>query len=175
MGTTFANLHVFTDDKEEVLKSLKRLRPKSSYYIGQNQGWTTVLGENFNWETIGERAGFLSGLISSLVLAIGYFDDEVLEISIYQNGELLDRYAGGEVLEEYELEPEAFDNATVVKRLGLTISFDSLAVIFQNEDVREILEQLETVLPVPLILKYDWIEDDEPLRRDFVHIRRSIF
>ncbi|MNV80687.1 hypothetical protein D3C71_1743090 [compost metagenome] len=109
------------------------------------------------------------------MLAIGYFDDEVLEISIYQNGELLDRYAGGEVLEEYELEPEAFDNATVVKRLGLTISSDSLAVIFQNEDVREILEQLETVLPVPLILKYDWIEDDEPLRRDFVHIRRSIF
>ncbi|MNN40566.1 hypothetical protein D3C81_1546450 [compost metagenome] len=48
MGTTFANLHVFTDDKEEVLKSLKRLRPKSSYYIGQNQGWTTVLGENIS-------------------------------------------------------------------------------------------------------------------------------
>lgn len=46
MGTSFANLHVFTNDKEAVLKSLKRLRPKESYYIGQSQGWTTVLGRN---------------------------------------------------------------------------------------------------------------------------------
>lgn len=30
----------------------------------------------------------------------------MLEIFIYQNGEILDRYAGGDVLEEYEMEPE---------------------------------------------------------------------
>jgi len=36
--------------------------------IGQSQGWTTVLGEKFNWETIGEGARSLSNLISSLVL-----------------------------------------------------------------------------------------------------------
>lgn len=114
-------------------------------------------------------------MISSLVLAIGYFDDEVLEIFIYQNGEILDRYAGGDVLEEYEMEPETFDYAAVVERLGLTVSPDSLGVMFQNDDVREIVEQLETVVPAPLILKYDWIEDDESLCREFVHVRRSIF
>ncbi|MNB97460.1 hypothetical protein D3C75_446880 [compost metagenome] len=143
--------------------------------IGQSQGWTTVLGEKFNWETIGESARSLSNLISSLVLAIGYFDDEVLEIFIYQNGEILDRYAGGDVLEEYEMEPETFDYAAVVERLGLTVLPDSLGVMFQNDDVREIVEQLETVVPAPLILKYDWIEDDESLCREFVHVHRSIF
>ncbi|MEK4142028.1 MULTISPECIES: hypothetical protein [Paenibacillus] len=163
MGTSFANLHVFTNDKEAVLKSLKRLRPKGSYYIGQSQGWTTVLGEKFNWETIGESARSLSNLISSLVLAIGYFDDG-----------MLDRYAGGDVLEEYEMEPETFDYAAVVERLGLTVSPDSLGVMFQNDDVREIVEQLETVVPAPLILKYDWIEDDESLCREFVHVRRDL-
>ncbi|OMC74889.1 hypothetical protein BK121_02360 [Paenibacillus odorifer] len=30
--------------------------------IGQSQGWTTVLGEKFNWETIGESARSLSNL-----------------------------------------------------------------------------------------------------------------
>ncbi|MEC0130451.1 MULTISPECIES: hypothetical protein [Paenibacillus] len=174
MGTSFANLHVFTNDKEAVLKSLKRLRPKGSYYIGQSQGWTTVLGEKFNWETIGESARSLSNLISSLVLAIGYFDDEVLEIFIYQNGEILDRYAGGDVLEEYEMEPETFDYAAVVERLRLTVSPDSLGVMFQNDDVREIVEQLETVVPAPLILKYDWVEDDESLGGEFVHVRRDL-
>ncbi|WP_162636732.1 hypothetical protein [Paenibacillus odorifer] len=76
---------------------MKRLRPKGSY------------------ETIGESARSLSNLISSLVHAIGYFDD----------------------------------------------------------DVRESLEQLETVVPAPLILKYDWIEDDESLGREFVQVRRD--
>ncbi|MEK3867133.1 hypothetical protein MHH60_27035 [Paenibacillus sp. FSL H7-0716] len=83
--------------------------------IGQSQGWTTVLGEKFNWETIGESARSLSNLISSLVLAIGYFDD----------------------------------------------------------DVRESVEQLETVVPAPLILKYDWVEEDESLGREFVQVRRD--
>lgn len=102
-------------------------------------------------------------MISSLVLAIGYFDDG-----------MLDRYAGGDVLEEYEMEPETFDYAAVVERLGLTVSPDSLGVMFQNDDVREIVEQLETVVPAPLILKYDWIEDDESLCREFVHVRRDL-
>lgn len=171
MGTTFANLQVLTTDLETVLKSLKRLKPKGSYYIGHSKGWTTILGEEFNWETIGESAELLSGLISSQVLSIGLFDDEVLEISLYQNGELLDRYIGGDILDEYEMEPETFNYVAVARRLGLAISVDSLAAVFQNDDVREIVEQLESVVPAPLILKYDWIEEDEALLRKFVHFR----
>ncbi|WP_179086798.1 hypothetical protein [Paenibacillus odorifer] len=42
-----------------------------------------------------------------------------------------------------------------------------MTIGYFDDDVRESVEQLETVVPAPLILKYDWVEDDESLGRGF--------
>jgi len=175
MGTSFANIHVFSRDRKTVEAALKRKgffgSLFHSYYTGQFDDWISVLGSAFNWETIGEEAAQLSRRLADPVEAIGYFDDDVLLWTFYRNGEQVQGFTTGDI-EQYEIEKEDFDFPALIELLHLPVTAEELEAIFDDEsDLMSIVEQMEKLLKIPLWAKYDWVEDDEELRKGFQAVR----
>lgn len=116
MGTKFANIQVRTNDIEHVksaievfgqsFKEEKKARKSALakilglshsyvgiseeevYYIGRiTEDWTILLSDEFNWESIADFAAELSNYITLPLISVGYFDDDVFELNVFNNGQ----------------------------------------------------------------------------------------
>lgn len=167
MGTKFANVHIKTNEMNYIIDFFKNYKSVNDsymnrYYIGSfNESWVTVLGEDFNWESICAEAENISKYTEHPVLSIGYFDDDVLEITLYKNGIELTRCSVGPGIEEYGIKKRFLDTDLFIKTLNLEVHISNLNPILSEEDIEEVINKLEEVLQIPLWIKFDWIEEEE--------------
>lgn len=170
MGTKFANLHVQTEKVEEVIAALKNSGISRSFFVGSFNGWVSVFGERFNWEEIGSSVQTISRLLTYPMLSVGYFDDEILELGVFQNGQLITKHLVGVGVEEYELEPTEMDQTMFREVVQGTVDEVQLSAALENNDLEELIEEMEKTLNIPLWMKYEWIEEDGDIRSRFIQV-----
>lgn len=170
MGTKFANLHVQTEKVEEVIAALKNSGISRSFFVGSFNGWVSVFDERFNWEEIGSSVQTISRLLTYPMLSVGYFDDEVLELGLFQNGQLITKHLAGVGVEEYELVPAEMDLAIFQKVVQGTVDEAQLSAALEYDDLEELVGEMEKALNIPLWMKYEWIEEDGDIRSRFIQI-----
>lgn len=191
MGTKFGNVHVRSGSLKEVTAALEEIasarvvpasraapvtgfealiqqadRSKQIYYIADwGNGWISILNDFFGWgetESFGEE---LSGHLSSPVMTVSYFDDDVLEMNIYRNGELATghRWCSAYAQADYELEDLYADISVLFEVMGHR-HIEELMRMLELEDREQAVERLESIMELPVWIHSDWfsdISDDE--------------
>lgn len=171
MGTKFANLHIQTENLDEVIDIIKKLKMSSSYYVGAFGRWISVYGDSYDWGTIGTEAQVISQLLKYPVLSVGYFDDDIVEMGLYQHNHLITKHVTGFGVDVYGLEFVEMDKQSFEQILNLGLDTKELASILKNEDPSELVEGMETILDLPLWMKYEWIEDDDEIKEQFILVK----
>ncbi|MFC5406503.1 hypothetical protein [Cohnella soli] len=185
MGTKFGNIHIITNNKNEVTSALKDIssgrtqtnynpemysgfesilelnKIKNIYYLGElRPGWISVLNDSFNWGEVEAFGEELSSYISSPILTISYFDDDLFELNLFLNGELQTGHiwCSEETREVYGLEEKCADISVLSQHIGYQF-INKLNEILNIEDCEQAVEELQNLLEIPLWIKSDWFED----------------
>lgn len=143
MGTKFGNLQVGSEDKAAVIAAFRELPAANDlipgrYYVGSiAPGWVSILGDDYGWGNVVEEAENVSSLIGSPVLSVGYFDDDVLELTVAVNGETIATHVAGPGLDVYELDAE-----TLIRSLQLTVDAAKLREILADPSIEDTVMRL---------------------------------
>lgn len=196
MVTKFGNLHVQTNQVEAVLQALREIASsrlvenvredkeltglealvqqanysREVYYVRcVHNGWVSVLNDWFSWGNVEEFGEELSSYIAEPVLTCSNFDDDVLEINLYRNGEHLTghTWCSHFLIEEYGIEDKEADPSILVELFGHQ-HIETISVALQEDNREQVVEQFESILEVPLWIHSDWfsdIEDDEIIKQ----------
>lgn len=171
MGTKFSNIHIQTKNLDEVIEVIEKSGCCSSYFVGSFEGWISVFGQCFSWEDVATVAQGFSKSLQYPVLSIGYFDDDIVDIGLFQNNSLITQQVVAFDAEDYGLEHKEMEINSFKKVINLPIDIDKLAIVLKNEDVSEIIEGMQEILNIPLWMKYDWIEDDSEFKTHFILVK----
>lgn len=179
MGTKFGNLQVRSEDTEAVIAAFRELPAAvdwvpSRYYIGSfSPGWVSILGDEYGWGNVVEEAENVSSLTGSPVLSVGYFDDDVLELTVAINGETIASHVAGPGLDVYELDAESADAESLVRSLKLTVDAAELQDILADPSIEETVMRLQEALNVPLWFMYDAVQHEKQLGASLEHIGKG--
>ncbi|MNJ45260.1 hypothetical protein D3C77_403470 [compost metagenome] len=196
MGTKFANVHVKSTNKDEVISYLKTIAEKAAqkkpnlgkiklasgieldddfsalleqadltkhtYYIGEFNGWISILNDWFEWGTIDTFSEAMSCHIASPILTVGYFDDDILEINIFRSGKRITGHiwCSESTQEVYGLDMKHADINAFVELLGHEHALE-IRRILELIDCEQAVIALEKVMNVPLWIHSDWFADME--------------
>lgn len=151
MGRKFANLQV------QGLSVIEALKIMPNTYVKQStNGWTTIVREDFQIEQIDQEARKLSKKIDSLVISVGYYDDDILTLNLFRNGKNVASHISNNAhgYTKKEGNPSAF-----VKELNLPIEYkEYLKWVLKCDNPERKVDLLEKLLGLPLSLGYRWID-----------------
>lgn len=195
MGTNFGNIHVRTNDLNDVIAALKelsstrsRIEPnpamfsdfesllqyanqmKNIYYVGQMQpGWISILNDSFGWGEVEAFAETLSSYMNSSLLSISYFDDDLFEMNVYANGAQITGqiWCSEDIRETYGVERKQADITDLAEVLGHK-HISKLIEILNIQTCDQAVEALQDVMQIPLWIHSDWfdhMEGQEALER----------
>lgn len=176
MGTKFGNLQVRSEDTEAVIAAFRELPAANDpipgrYYVGSiAPGWVSILGDDYGWGNVVEEAENVSSLTGSPVLSVGYFDDDVLELTVAVNGETIATHVAGPGLDVYELDAETADAETLIRSLQLTVGAAKLREILADPSIEDTVMRLQEAINVPLWFMYDAVEYEKQLSASLEHI-----
>ncbi|MCG7380886.1 hypothetical protein MH215_28280 [Paenibacillus sp. ACRSA] len=167
----------YTNDKRNIIDQyLQRIEKEEpnrekhlevTYYIDHERQWTTILNDYFEWGTIEQVGELLSKCISEPIMTIGFFDEDIFEFTLFQNGKIkFKKYFCGEwASEEYDLNEEVMD----VKYLKevLEIDQESIDKLLQVENPEEAVDELAQLIHIHLWVSSNWIPEDEELKKKY--------
>ncbi|WP_340003773.1 hypothetical protein MHH52_17265 [Paenibacillus sp. FSL K6-0276] len=185
MGRSFANLHIKSNNLEKTVEALRdlceghasvlgksyheALESKVVMYVSKsNENWISVLHDYFIWGTVKESGKTLSRLIGEPVMTAGYMNEEIIEFSLFENGDIeaerifceqwtRDEY---EQLQEERLNDDYFQKALDIRNED----FDDLISITSPEQA---VDKLSELIGMSLWCDSEWIPHEESLRKRF--------
>ncbi|MBD2862457.1 hypothetical protein [Paenibacillus oceani] len=110
-------------------------------------GWVSILGDDYGWGNVVEEAENVSSLTDSPVLSVGYFDDDVLELTVAVNGETIATHVAGPGLDVYELDAGTADAETLIRSLQLTADVAKLREILADPSIEDTVMRLPERTP----------------------------
>lgn len=186
MGRSFANLHIKSGDLEKTLRALQELTKKHGTVLGypdpeapehkaviyvsqSNEGWISVLHDYFVWGTVKKAGRTLSGLLEAPVMTVGYMNEEICELSLFEQGEIRAERIFCEpwTREEYgELREEQIDNDYIRQVLGM--GADEFSEFISLTSPEQAVERLSGITGMSLWSDAEWLPYEETLRARFV-------
>lgn len=126
-----------------------------------NDRWVSVLHKQFQWGGVREAGKELSLYLTEPVMAVGYFDGDVLELSIYEQGQLqAERLWSSEASREvYGLREKIIDRDYMAEQLEL--NEERMDRLLAHNDPDLAVEQLANGLRMPIGLSAEALEDDD--------------
>lgn len=106
MGRSFANLHIKSNNLENTIEALRELSEKDANVLGRsaeneslepqvdmyvsnsNEKWISVLHDYFVWGTVKKIGKALSRHTEEPVMTVGYINEEIFELSLYESGDI---------------------------------------------------------------------------------------
>lgn len=178
MGRSFANLHIKSENLEKTIEALRELSvehpevlgnpSKVVMYVSQsNENWISVLNEYFVWGTVKKVGKTLSRLIEEPVMTAGYINEEIFELSIFENGTIqAERIFCAEwTRDEYGLKEEHVQDDYLREVLAIrTEDFDEFIGITSPWQA---VDKLSELVRMPLWSDSEWIPHDENLQNRF--------
>ncbi|WP_339320108.1 hypothetical protein [Paenibacillus sp. FSL R10-2734] len=185
MGRSFANLHIKSNNLEKTVKALRELSEGHAKVLGEpnneaqeikvvmyvsksNENWISVLHDYFVWGTVKEIGKTLSRLIEEPVMTAGYMNEEIFEMSLFENGDMEAERIFCEqwTRDEYEqLKEERLNDDYLQKVLDIrNEDFDDFISITRPEQA---VDKLSEIVRMSLWSDSEWIPHEETLRERF--------
>jgi hypothetical protein len=185
VGRSFANLHIKSKNLEKTIEALRELSEGHAQVLGKpnnenpeikvvmyvsksNENWISVLHDYFVWGTVKEIGKTLSLLIEEPVMTAGYMNEEIFELSLFENGDI-----GAERIfceqwtrDEYEqLREERLNDDYLRKALDIrNEDFDDFISITSPEQA---VDKLSDFVKMSLWSDWEWIPHEETLKERF--------
>lgn len=187
MGRSFANLHIKSNRLEKAIVALKELSEVHAQVLGNRENdssetnitmyisksnpyesWISVLHDYFAWGTVKKIGKTLSQLVEEPVMTVGYMNEEIFELSFFENGEIQAEKIFCEpwTREEYEqLKEERLNNDYLQKVLDVNnTDFEQLLGI---TDPAQAVNKLSQLLNMSLWCDAEWIEFEDDHKKRF--------
>jgi len=118
MGAFYYSIHVKTDDPAPVLDVVKSIAKKTKCCLVSplQRGWVSILPEHS--KDFEKTAKLISGKLDIPLLAVSFYDGDVLSSTIYHQGKVVDLYSSHpdyfqkiepRVVQKYHGNPEKYD------------------------------------------------------------------
>ncbi|WP_422658917.1 hypothetical protein ACK8P5_25220 [Paenibacillus sp. EC2-1] len=185
MGRSFANLNIKTNNLEKTVEALRELSEEHGKVIGKsneeaqeskvvmyvsksNENWISVLHDYFVWGTVKKIGKTLSQLIEEPVMTAGYMNEEIFELSCFENGDIqAERIFCEEwTRDEFEqLQEERLNDDYLRKVLDIrNVDFDDFISITSPEQA---VDKLSDLVGMSLWSDSEWIPHEETLKKRF--------
>ncbi|MFD0716399.1 hypothetical protein [Paenibacillus sp. GCM10027626] len=185
MGRSFANLHIKSKNLEKTLEALRELSEEHADVLGKpnneaqeskvvmyvsksNENWISVLHDFFVWGTVKKIGKTLSRLIDEPVMTAGYMNEEIFELSFFENGDIQ--------AERIFCEPWTRDEYEQLQEERLNDDYLREALDIRNEDFNDFIsmtspvqavDKLSDLVSMSLWSDSEWIPHEETLRKRF--------
>ncbi|WP_046214077.1 hypothetical protein [Paenibacillus wulumuqiensis] len=198
MSNNFGNVHVQIHDLQQLLTALEDMiadqpvhsialspsnpyreiieeaeHTRHTYYIAEKKpGWFSILNDWFQWGKTEQFGEELSAYLNHPVFTLSYYNDEVLAISLFTNGEELTGYTWcNQSKDEYEIEEKDLDISILTQIFGYEYGA-GLQHIAELSEQEGALDQLEELLQLPLRISSEFYADDkEKLTAQFAEFK----
>ena len=153
MGTKFANIQVMGLQPQQAQELVSGVVVRRTH-----PAWLTLLHPSYQLGAVEKAARALSKRIDNTVVSVGYFDDDIFSLQVFQNGKLLLCHNSSPV---YGYKKTAAKPAALAGELGLAPEdAESLKWILKCERCDEQVALLENLWGTQLWVDYDWLEED---------------
>lgn len=183
MGRSFANLHIKSNNLEKTLEALRELSEGHAKILGadkdrsdqvvlyvskSNENWISVLHDYFVWGTVKKIGQTLSQLIDEPVMTAGYMNEEIFELSCFENGEIqAERIFCEEwTRDDYEQLQEERLNDDYLREV-LDIRNEDFEDFIRITSPEQAVDKLSDLVGMSLWSDSDWIQHEETLRKRF--------
>lgn len=149
--------------------ALDMLKSNFKAYVGEFNGWVSLLHSEFSWGSVEEYALSLSQVLNDPVLAVSYFDDDVLSLGVYLKGVLVTQHIktyGG-----YDIEDEEVDAESFIRTLNIKVTLAELRSALSSENIEKQVDDLVELLGFPLWMDAEWVDDS---KEEFLQNYREI-
>ncbi|WP_068776520.1 hypothetical protein [Paenibacillus sp. FJAT-26967] len=185
MGRSFANLHIKSSNLEKTVEALRELSEAHGEVLGKlnneasefkvvmyvsksNENWISVLHDYFVWGTVKKIGRTLSRLIEEPVMTAAYMNEELFELSFFENGDIQAEKIFCEqwTRDEYEqLQEERLNEDYLQKALDIrNEDFDGFISITSPAQA---VDKLSELVGMSLWSDWEWIPHQETLRERF--------
>ncbi|MEJ8302721.1 hypothetical protein [Saccharibacillus sacchari] len=141
-----------------------------TYYMHQSGEWTTVLNSYFEWETVSRVGELLSMFVVEPVMTVGFFDEDIFEWTIFQDGEVRCRkyFCGTWAEDEYKLEPETMDFAFLQEVVGIKKA--GIGQLLASGSPEQAVNQLSSLIGVHVWIDSSWVDHDPELIKKYAKV-----
>nr|WP_237392009.1 hypothetical protein [Paenibacillus dendrobii] len=178
-------MHIKSKSLEKTIEALRELSEGHAQVLGKsnneaqeikvvmyvsksNENWISVLHDYFVWGTVKEIGKTLSRLIEEPVMTAGYMNEEIFELSLFENGDIQAERIFCEqwTRDEYEqLTEERLNDDYLRKALDIhNEDFDDFMGITSPEQA---VDKLSELVGMSLWSDWEWIPHEETLRKRF--------
>jgi hypothetical protein len=185
VGRSFANLHIKSNNLEKTVEALRELSEEHASVLGKskdeapeskvvmyvsksNENWISVLHDYFVWGTVKEIGRTLSRLTREPVMTAGYINEEIFELSLFENGDIQAERIFCEqwTRDEYEqLQEERIDDDYLQRALDIRHEdFDGFIGITSPEQA---VDKLSELVGMSLWCDWEWVPYEETLGERF--------
>ncbi|GGD80870.1 hypothetical protein [Paenibacillus nasutitermitis] len=184
MGRSFANLHIKSKSLEKTVEALRELSEGNAEVLGMpsnedqekvvmyvsksNENWISVLHDYFVWGTVKEIGKTLSRLIEEPVMTGGYINEEIFELSFFENGDIQAERIFCEqwTRDEYEELKEERLNDDYLRK-ALDIRHEDFDDFIRMTSPQQAVDKLSEFVSMSLWSDWEWIPHEETLRTRF--------
>lgn len=185
MGRSFANLHIKSKNLEKTVEALRELSEGYAKVLGRqnneapdmkivmyvsksNENWISVLHDYFVWGTVKEIGKTLSRLTEEPVMTAGYINEEIFELSFFENGDIQAERIFCEqwTRDEYEELKEERLNDDYLRK-ALDIRKEDFEAFISITSPEQAVDRLSELVSVSLWSDSEWIPHEETLRKRF--------
>ncbi|GAB6927891.1 hypothetical protein JCM10914A_18740 [Paenibacillus sp. JCM 10914] len=183
MGRSFANLHIKSNNLEQTLEALRELSAEHPKVLGKkeaqetqdvmyvsksNENWVSVLHDYFVWGTVKEIGRTLSRFIEEPVMTVGYMNEEIFELSFFENGDIQ--------AERIFCEPWTRDEYEELKEERMNDDYLRKVLNIRNEDFDDFIsmtspeqavDKLSELVRTSLWSDSEWIPYEATLQEQF--------
>lgn len=184
MGRSFANLHIKSNSLEKTVEALRELSEGHGEVLGKpnteaqqikvvmyvsksNENWISVLHDYFVWGTVKKIGKTLSRLIEEPVMTAGYMNEEIFELSLFEDGDIQAERIFCEpwTREEYGLQEERLHDDYLREALDIrNEDFDGFIGMTSPEQA---VDKLSELVSMSLWSDSEWIPYEETLKKRF--------
>lgn len=182
MGRSFANLHIKSNNLEKTIEALRELSKGHPKVLGKNEteeakvvmyisksneNWVSVLHDYFVWGTVKKIGKTLSQLTGEPIMTAGYMNEEIFELSIFEDGDIQAERIFCEpwTRDEYELKEERLNDDYL--REALDIRNKDLDDFIRITSPGQAVDKLSEIVKMSLWSDSEWIPYEETLRNRF--------
>ena len=146
------------DDIEALVKIIKSAVKEKIYifYLIKNNDWTSIYSEDFSFESVKEYVSRWFYDVPNAIITVGYFEDDILDISYISRCKVKASIVMGDNLEIYGYEKTYDDNGWFKKKFGVDI--DKIKKDCPVDDLFEVCQQIQNQLEIPLCLNVNEVK-----------------
>ncbi|WP_169091647.1 hypothetical protein [Paenibacillus sp. PL91] len=151
-------------------KQIRRTTSSVSFYINQGMNWSSVLNDQFSWGKVEKIGEILSNFVSEPVMTIGFFDEDIFEFTLFQEGDIRTKkyFCEEWAKEEYGLESEVIDHEYLEKVLEL--AHEDLIKLLEISNPEQAIDELSRMIQIHLWVDSEWISEDKEIEERYTRL-----